>query len=306
MTLAANSKADPKGKLENSSGPEATEERPRKAAEGKTHSELDKNGISPVYSTISRQTRRASSMESDDSLSRFDRYMDRIAPSENAGSDHLELNSHSDSERREPFDDDSDEFAPGETDIALSKEISVHTARRSLSPAEPRPKSSKKRPKPSAPPTATTFLPSLTMGGYISGSDSVAGSSDEEAANLQLRKNRRGQRARRAIWEKKFGSKANHVRKEKEGRDHGWDARRGATAEKSRREKTKKIPDGDKAEVLVMNGPGGAHGAQAKASTPSKAKNKEDGPLHPSWEAAKKAKELKQKTAFTGKKIVFD
>ncbi|KAG5942555.1 hypothetical protein E4U53_007218 [Claviceps sorghi] len=62
----------------------------------------------------------------------------------------------------------------------------------------------------------STFLPSL-MGGYISGSESA---SDIEDARP---KKRRGQRARQAIWEQKYGSSAKHLQKpsHKGGRDSG-------------------------------------------------------------------------------------
>jgi len=35
-------------------------------------------------------------------------------------------------------------------------------------------------------------------------------------------------------------------------------------------------------------------------------KKDDAGPLHPSWEAAKKAKEAKQMASFQGKKVVFE
>jgi hypothetical protein len=75
----------------------------------------------------------------------------------------------------------------------------------------------------------STFLPSL-MGGYISGSESEA--SDIDIAP-PAKKNRRGQRARQAIWEKKFKKEANHVKRqnEKSARDQGWDMKKGAVGE---------------------------------------------------------------------------
>lgn len=69
----------------------------------------------------------------------------------------------------------------------------------------------------------STFLPSL-MGGYVSGSESDASDLDVAPA----RNNRRGQRARQAIWEKKFKQDARHLNKPKDSRDDGWDAKRGA------------------------------------------------------------------------------
>jgi BUD22 len=66
------------------------------------------------------------------------------------------------------------------------------------------------------PPKRTTLLPSLYTG-YISASDSS--DPDEEIsafAPLQkVRKNRRGQRERRAIWLKKYGQNARHLHPER-------------------------------------------------------------------------------------------
>ncbi|KAI2072981.1 S-methyl-5-thioadenosine phosphorylase [Ophidiomyces ophidiicola] len=82
----------------------------------------------------------------------------------------------------------------------------------------------------------TTFLPSLTMGGYWSGTESEA-EDDEAAEAIAPRKNRMGQQARRKLWEKKYGASANHVRKQTESsaRDSGWDMRRGAMSQEDRR-----------------------------------------------------------------------
>lgn len=77
---------------------------------------------------------------------------------------------------------------------------------------------------------SSAFLPTL-MGGYISNSESEA--SDLDIAP-SLKKNRRGQRARQAIWEKKYGEKAKHFSKPQQNtRDLGWDARRGAVGDGS-------------------------------------------------------------------------
>nr|CRX79005.1 hypothetical protein [Leucosporidium scottii] len=66
----------------------------------------------------------------------------------------------------------------------------------------------------SKPITSSSFLPTLA-GGYISYSDSDGEDAkwvkDAEKGDKKERKNRRGQRARQAIWEKKYGSGANHV-----------------------------------------------------------------------------------------------
>ena len=301
---AANRKADSKGEPGKTLSADTTGSRFRKATGVQPNGRTEGPGSGAVNGDGPKRDLRGSSMESDDSMSRFDRYMDRVALSESSGSSDAEPNGHSGSEHRQL----SDLAAESTLDEAVSPKLEegpAPAARRARSLEAPKPKPQRVS-KPSAPPTATTFLPSLTMGGYISGSDSDVRLSDEEAANLQIRKNRRGQRARRAIWEKKFGSGANHVKKQKQGRDHGWDVRRGATEATTKREKPKKVPNQGAAGRTKSDEARGAPDGKAGGATPSKVRKKEDGPLHPSWEAAKKAKELKKSTAFTGKKIVFD
>lgn len=143
------------------------------------------------------------------------------------------------------------------------------------------------------------MLPSL-MGGYISGSESDASDIDVAPA---ARKNRRGQRARQAIWEKKFKDRAKHLGREKTGRDSGWDLKRGAVDGSERTPWKKGIktpferrPDGGREEQ--------EHVAPERRPRPPTKKD-DEGPLHPSWEARKKAKE-QQTAAFQGKKITFD
>lgn len=141
----------------------------------------------------------------------------------------------------------------------------------------------------------STFLPSL-MGGYISGSESA---SDIDVAPA---KKRLGQRSRQAIYEKKFGSRANHLRKEKEngGRDAGWDMKRGAVeaGDQGRKGPWKKG---------IANPMARGHSSQEVSikKEPKPTKRDDEGHLHPSWEAAKKAKEQKS-AQFSGQKIVFD
>ncbi|OTA61528.1 Bud-site selection protein [Hypoxylon sp. EC38] len=162
----------------------------------------------------------------------------------------------------------------------------------------------------------SAFLPTL-MGGYISGSES-------EASDIDVgppRKNRRGQRARQAIWEKKYKDKAKHVQKQQQekakGRDQGWDIRRGAVGDDEEGsnkpwkkgirnpfdnkhvhpERQRQMQDGSQ-EVDRRSRP-------AERPKPKAAPKRDDtGPLHPSWAAAKKAKE--QKVEFQGRKVVFD
>lgn len=148
---------------------------------------------------------------------------------------------------------------------------------------------------------ALTTLPSL-MGGYVSGSESEA--SDIDVAPT-AKKNRRGQRARQAIWEKKFKAQAKHLAKEKSGRDAGWDPKRGAVDETSRTpwKQGIKTPFGRK----PANNEDNANLTPLEPKRPKAPPKKDnEGPLHPSWEARKKAKEQQETAAFAGKRIVFD
>lgn len=148
----------------------------------------------------------------------------------------------------------------------------------------------------------STFLPTL-MGGYISGSESA---SDIEAPP----KKRRGQRARQAIWEKKYGSNAKHLQKAatKGGRDAGWDMKRGAVGpeDQSRGKPWKRggRPAGGDSRGYPQGRGGNVQEHNKPLPKPTKKDN--EGPLHPSWEARKKAKEAQKSVAFTGQKVVFD
>lgn len=145
------------------------------------------------------------------------------------------------------------------------------------------------------------FLPSL-MGGYISGSESEASDIDVAPA---ARKNRRGQRARQAIWEKKFKEKAKHLSQEKTSRDDGWDLKRGAVDGSARTPWKTGIKTpferraGGQRDELPANA--------AEPQVPKVPRKKDnEGPLHPSWEARKKAKEAQETATYSGKKITFD
>ncbi|KAI8963228.1 Bud-site selection protein [Daldinia sp. FL1419] len=163
----------------------------------------------------------------------------------------------------------------------------------------------------------SAFLPTL-MGGYISGSES-------EASDLDLapaRKNRRGQRARQAIWEKKYKEKAKHVQKQQEkakaGRDYGWDMRRGAVGDEEGSNKpwkkgirnpfdNKHIHPERQQQLQGGREQTGERDFAADKPKPKAVPKRDDtGPLHPSWAAAKKAKEEGQKIEFQGRKVVFD
>ncbi|KAI3320333.1 Bud-site selection protein [Xylariaceae sp. AK1471] len=213
--------------------------------------------------------------------------------------------------------DDESEYSDSEEDEAL---------------APPSKKAKIKAVKPASFTTGkSAFLPTL-MGGYISGSESA---SDVDVAP-PTRKNRRGQRARQAIWDKKYGEKAKHHQNQ-DTRNEGWDMKRGAVGgdgdaskpwKKGIRnpfEKNQVHPDrqrhmqddGDRRDRGRSKGnPLRDHQPrqqdrnetfQAEEPKPKPAPTRDDeGSLHPSWAAAKKAKEGVQKVEFQGKKVVFD
>ncbi|KAF5667762.1 bud22 family [Fusarium circinatum] len=182
-----------------------------------------------------------------------------------------------------------------EEDDEDDEELSV-----SASPSPPPAKKKKSKDKASAParPHESTFLPTL-MGGYISGSESA---SDIDVAPA---KKRRGQRARQAIWEKKFGNKAKHLQKPawetQRGRDSGWDGKRGA------------VEPGDGPRTPWKKGIRNPLAARQGGSAESKPevkrpppKKDDEGTLHPSWAARKQAKDAEKTAAFAGSKITFD
>ncbi|ELR08089.1 hypothetical protein VC83_01616 [Pseudogymnoascus destructans] len=170
---------------------------------------------------------------------------------------------------------------------------------RSHSPPTREKKKQREPPKPLKP--GSQFLPTL-MGGYWSGSEEEATDVEDEVAPAP-RKNRPGQQARRAIWEKKFGKGANHVKnapppKEK---DVVWDAKLGAvSSEGSGRGRGRAGFTRNRSQVT------GENASELGPRKPRGLGKKDDvGVLHPSWQAAKKAKEEKKAAKFEGKKVVF-
>ncbi|KAF1970031.1 Bud-site selection protein [Bimuria novae-zelandiae CBS 107.79] len=164
------------------------------------------------------------------------------------------------------------------------------------SPSIPLPKAKRKAADADLAPTkGSTFLPALSHPTYISGSESDASDVDAEVGQ---RKNRRGQRARQKIWEQKFKDKAKHVLKQE--RDHGWDAKRGAVGERGGR--------GGRGgrRGMVGRGPDKSGANEIPLGPPKKTKRDDAGALHPSWQAAKAAKEKKMDIKPMGKKVVFD
>lgn len=161
-------------------------------------------------------------------------------------------------------------------------------------------------------PKDTTFLPSLMMGGYWSGSESEPNEDDQVAAaatgSKPQRKNRMGQQARRALWEKKYGARAKHIQEEQQkksrnNKNSGWDAKRGATDDndKPRWAANKRQFTG----TSSRNNDSSEKNARKHNAIAANKKKAYDG-LHPSWEAARKAKQEKAQASFQGKKITFD
>lgn len=188
--------------------------------------------------------------------------------------------------------------APIKPSIATSQNYDVE-ADLSISGSESRSVSPSPEPQKSGTLKKASFLPSLTMGGYISGSDSEA-----EDIDIAPKRNRRGQRARQQIWEQKFGDKAKHL--QKQGQAQSWDPKRGAVDRSERRPRGRPghqrrgSPDYSRRRDRDAGAP--------KPVKDAKRPHRDDGgALHPSWEAAKKAKERKEApVAFQGKKITFD
>ena len=209
-----------------------------------------------------------------------------------------------------PEGEDVEERSVGQE---LTQEISVEEDSSEEPSFISKPKNPEKAPS-SAPPKSTTFLPSLSLGGYWSGSESDR-DDDASTAEPQQRKNRRGQQARRLIWEKKYGKHAKHLKNpkqdQKRDRDEGWDPRRGA---KEPDDRGKRGRGRGRGRIRAEAGRGRGKGIGAAASTGAnsapvvarKVKSAATTPLHPSWEAARKAKEQKKPVAFQGKKVVFD
>ncbi|EJS42435.1 bud22p [Saccharomyces arboricola H-6] len=162
-------------------------------------------------------------------------------------------------------------------------------------------------------------LPEL-MAGYYSGDDNEEESDDdgdlnvkgkrkndttedrtarEQMSNEPKRKNRRGQRARRKIWEKKYGSQAKHVQKELEKemedrkqRQIEYEAR---VAKREAKEAELYASRNKEREYRLTEE------APKKGGETSAAREE-----HPSWIAKRVAEEKLQKAKFEGKKIKFD
>ncbi|KAL6947069.1 hypothetical protein ACO0QE_001933 [Hanseniaspora vineae] len=142
-------------------------------------------------------------------------------------------------------------------------------------------------------------LPALEYGFLDQGEFGNGHDSNDNASDLddpffdrpepKKQKNRKGQRQRRLIWEKKYGKSANHVQKEiakkreeREKRQKEFEER-----EEKRQQRVKEQFENDRAKYL-------------------KKKDYESKEFHPSWEAKKVQEEKLKNVKFSGKKVVFD
>ncbi|KAF1993455.1 Bud-site selection protein [Amniculicola lignicola CBS 123094] len=142
------------------------------------------------------------------------------------------------------------------------------------------------------------FLPALSHVNYIQGSDSEASDLDED---LAPKKNRRGQRARQKIWEQKFKDEAKHLKNTDQ--KTAWDPKRGAV-DNNRLNRKGRREGGDRGRG---RGPEVSGGNAIELGDRKKKKERDDvGTLHPSWAAAKAAKEKKMAVKPMGKKITFE
>ncbi|KAF5369525.1 hypothetical protein D9758_002667 [Tetrapyrgos nigripes] len=130
----------------------------------------------------------------------------------------------------------------------------------------------------------STFLSSLSTGFVRGASDSDWSESEAKIADFGQKKNRRGQRARRAIWEKKYGRNANHKKKEAtEIAEHGRKRWPGQASERRNHR-------GQSSQVSTTN-------SQSRQKAPQRELPRNESsatgskPLHPSWEAKKRLKE---------------
>ncbi|KAG5357853.1 Bud site selection protein 22 [Yarrowia sp. B02] len=143
--------------------------------------------------------------------------------------------------------------------------------------------------------------PQMSMAtGYISGSDDEDIDNDKvvKGATKKERKNRRGQAARQRIWELKYGSQANHLKKQRQERydksqqlQREWEEREAKRQERRNRMSAEEREAEDERQRRKKLG-----------LKPEPRKHRDDsGPLHPSWQA----KKAQSNVSFAGKKMVF-
>ncbi|KAI0031393.1 Bud-site selection protein, partial [Vararia minispora EC-137] len=159
-------------------------------------------------------------------------------------------------------------------------------------------------------PSESIFLPSLAVGFTRGDSDSEF--SDREAAAADgVRKNRRGQRARRAIWEKKYGRNAKHLKKDARSSEH--DTKFGQSYPRGKPHQPQQQDSGPHdsrpgVSRLQSKLRRSTLSASEPLHLPMKDSLRDDKPLHPSWEAKKKLKEQQSASIRPpmGTRITFD
>ncbi|BGP31409.1 hypothetical protein JCM10296v2_003173 [Rhodotorula toruloides] len=243
----------------------------------------------------------------------------------------------SDSAEEEDTDEDG-------ASVASDSSFPTKPAKRrqpSLSPSPP-PRPAKKA-KASKPLTSSAFLPTLASGyiGYDSDDEDAKWlkQAEKEDAKDRARKNRPGQRARRAMWEKEYGEKANHIvvanggkplsakemkalqekeaARRKDGREgrprqqQDWQQGFKRDGDPQRPQKGRP-PCPDRPQQQQRDRPARDAEPRAQDQGWKTAPKKADAPaekMHPSWEAKRKAAEALKLSAAgkpAGKKIVFD
>ncbi|KAH0832064.1 Bud-site selection protein [Lanmaoa asiatica] len=175
-----------------------------------------------------------------------------------------------------------------------------------------------KKPQPHGTKGQSEFLPSLSVGFTRCDSGSEFSDSETKLAD-GIKKNRRGQRARRAIWEKKFGKNANHIMKQRQrlpgsGREVDRRSEKGNSSSQPHRTLTQSHAPSRGHEQVRWPPPGGSEGIKSSDSTKGQSGrlqrrgdlrgNQGERPLHPSWEAKRKQKAANI-VASQGTKIVF-
>ncbi|KAL4069874.1 Bud-site selection protein [Scleroderma yunnanense] len=153
----------------------------------------------------------------------------------------------------------------------------------------------------------SAFLPTLSVGFTRGDSDSEFTDSEAKIAD-STKKNRRGQRARRAIWEKKYGKNANHVKKRREiaqgeKRKGPGPASKGQQRSKSHGQEQRKHSRDPPLKRVEKTSTG--RGMHTRGSSSNGRRTDEERPLHPSWEAKKK-QQAASIVLPQGTKIIFD
>ncbi|KAI9512402.1 Bud-site selection protein [Russula earlei] len=149
--------------------------------------------------------------------------------------------------------------------------------------------------------TGSVFLPTLSNGFIPGGSDTDWSDAEAKAVD-PVRKNRRGQRARRAIWEKKYGKGAKHLQKREES-SIARTPRKHFKEQKANLRPQLSVPSKRNSRAEKAD-----HVSEKHISHQRKSRAVDDRPLHPSWVAKMRMKESASEAIVPsqGKRIKFD